>query len=197
MPLKPANHRPSLLTALLILSGLLLLVLPLALRWTYNQILPEWRARPYRPLILQTANRYGLDPLLLESLIWRESRFNPHRHGAAGESGLMQIRIDAMRDYCHAQRIPPMPPPALVDPATNLTIGAWYLARAFQRWSDRDDPRPFALAEYNAGLINARKWANDPTRASAATFQSRIAFPTTRRYIEDILSRVPPPPGVK
>jgi len=182
------------LTALLILGGFLLLVLPPALRWTYNQILPGWRARPYRPLILQTSDRYGLDPHLLESLIWRESRFDPHRRGLAGEIGLMQIRIDAMRDFCRSQRISPMPPADLGDPVTNLTIGAWYLARALQRWADRDDPRPFALAEYNAGLINARRWANEPDDASAAIFQSRIAFPTTRRYIEDILSRVPPPP---
>jgi soluble lytic murein transglycosylase len=189
------NRRPSLLTALMILGGFLLLVLPPALRWTYNQILPEWRARPYRPLIHQTSDQYGLDPRLLESLIWRESRFDPHRHGLAGEIGLMQIRIDAMRDYCRSQRISPIPASAMVDPATNLTIGAWYLARALRRWADRDDPRPFALAEYNAGLLNARKWANEPNGASAAVFQSRITFPTTRRYIVDILSRVPPPPN--
>jgi soluble lytic murein transglycosylase len=187
------NRRSHLLSALFLLAGLLVLASPFALRWTYNQILPDWRARPYRPLIHQISAGYGLDPRLLESLIWRESRFNPHRRGDAGEIGLMQIRLDAMRDYCRAQRISPISAADMADPSTNLTIGAWYLARALQRWSDRDDPRPFALAEYNAGLMHARKWANEPNRASAAAFQSRITFPTTRRYIEDILERLPSP----
>ena len=177
----------------MILGALLILGLPPAIRWTYNQILPDWRARPYRPLIRQVADRQGFDPRLLESLIWRESRFDPHCHGAAGEIGLMQIRPDAMRDYCRSQRISPLTLSALEDPATNLTVGAWYLARALQRWSDRDDPRPFALAEYDAGLANVRKWAAGLDTGSAAAFRNRITFPTTRRYIETILERVPPP----
>lgn len=193
MGLSMPTRRSPFLTAAIILGVMLLIGAPPAGRWIYNRFLPGWRARPYRPLIGQTADRYGLDPRLIESLIWRESRFNPLRRGTAGEIGLMQIRPDAMRDYCRAQRIPPIPLAHLADPVTNLTIGSWYLARAVQRWSDRDDPRPFALAEYNAGLVATRKWATEPGRASAAAFQARITFPTTRRYIEDILARVPPP----
>jgi len=175
---------------LILLAMFLLAGAPWALRWAFHRGLPAWRARPYRPLIAETAAPLRVDPRLVESLIWRESRFDPDRRGEAGEFGLMQIRPDAMRDYCRVRRIPPFDPADLADPATNLAVGVWYLARALDRWSDRDDPRPYALAEYNAGLVHARRWAGGSGRTSAAAFQSRIDFPTTRRYIDEILGRL-------
>lgn len=54
---------------------------------------PYWDARIQRwsALILQEADRRGLDADLVASLIWRESRGDPKAVGPAGAIGLMQI----------------------------------------------------------------------------------------------------------
>ena len=49
------------------------------------------------------------------------------------------------------------------------------------------DPLPPALAEYNAGRVNAERWASEGQ--TAREYWSGITYPTTRKYIQDILHR--------
>ena len=108
---------------------------------------------------------------------------------------LLEAPYLAASEWAEAEGRPPPGREELFDPWTNLRIGAWYLSRALQYWSDRDDPLPFALAEYNAGRSNAARWAGEG--AGAVEFWRGITYPTTRRYIRDILVRyrgVPFPP---
>ena len=66
-----------------------------------------------------------------------------------------------------------------------MAAGAWYLGRALRSWSARDAPVVFALAEYNAGRSNALRWAKDADDAEA--FLAAITYPSTRRYIQNVL----------
>lgn len=162
-------------------------VIGAGLLWTAKQCLPWYRSRPYRALIEKTAGDYKIDSHLLYALIWRESRFDPDRIGQAGELGLMQITPGAAHDFRKTKKIArELTPNDLLDPGTNLMIGAWYFARALNRWSDRDDPVPFALAEYNAGLSTVRRWMAVPGGNMSTGFVAAITYPTTRAYIETI-----------
>lgn len=155
--------------------------------WWWNR----WRERRYDPVILESARKYGVDPGLLKAVVWRESRFKPHVRGKAGERGLMQIREMAAQEWADAERIDPFEPESLMDPKTNLCAGAYYLQRLIRRYGHTDNPIPYALADFNAGRSNVLKWNRGPALTNAAVFVAQIGFPTTRKYVEDILARWP------
>jgi soluble lytic murein transglycosylase len=143
-------------------------------------------------LIAETAKKSGVEPALIKALIWRESAFHPDKMGADGERGLMQVGEAAATDWARAQKIETFMPPDLFEPRTNLEAGAWYLQRALDKWKERDDPVPFALAEYNAGASRIERWVSATgfgAKADSRDLMAAIDFPSTRRYIEDIVAR--------
>ncbi len=171
------------------------LLLALAVMGSLALALAGWRLydrhreHRYDPLIRNAAVLYGVDPGLVSAVIWRESGYRADRVGRAGEIGLMQVRGPAAREWARAAAVPDFQESHLFDPGTNILAGAWYLSRALRRWSGRDIPAAFALAEYNAGLTHARRWAAEPGADTAAGFQAAVTFPSTRAYIRDILNR--------
>ena len=146
------------------------------------------RAHRYDRLIVEISQEHGLDARLVSALIWRESRYDARCVGKAGEIGLMQVTEGAAGEWARAARVRPFRKETLFDPRTNVMAGCWYLARAIRLWSDRPDPLPYALAEYNAGRQNAVRWAGAAGQDGSAFIQS-ISYPTTQRYVKDILKR--------
>jgi soluble lytic murein transglycosylase len=150
------------------------------------------RYNQYDPLINDLARKNGVDPLLVKAIAWRESAFQTEKVGTSGERGLMQVGEAAARDWARALKVETFVPTDLFDPKTNLDAGSWYFKKALDRWKEKADPIPFALAEYNAGHARVERWINDTGRGSDATSADllhAIDFPTTRRYIEDITAR--------
>jgi soluble lytic murein transglycosylase len=146
------------------------------------------RIHRYDKLILEAGTTYGVDPRLIAAVIWVESRFRVDRVGQAGEIGLMQVTPAAAQEWATEEGKALFTVLDLFEPAVNIRAGTWYLGRALQRWGDRPDPLPFALAEYNAGRSNALRWSRECGSDSRA-FIEAITYPTTRRYIRDILQR--------
>ena len=147
------------------------------------------RERPCDPLIVQVARETGVDPFLIRALIWRESKFDPQTHGTADERGLMQVTPEVGEMWAKANKIANFQPDNLYDPATNIRAGTWYLNRALRHWSQTDDPVTFALAEYNAGPSNAQRWVDATNPQDHVAFMDRITYPSTRNYIEAILTQ--------
>ena len=145
----------------------------------------------YDRTIRQAALRYGVDPALVKAVIWRESGFKASARGKAGEIGLMQIRELAAIEWSAAERVRGFEMNQLLDPETNALAGTWYLAQLLQRYRDADDPVPYALADFNAGRSNVRRWLKEHPEAAtnAVAFVGAIGFPMTRRYVESIQRR--------
>jgi soluble lytic murein transglycosylase len=146
----------------------------------------------YEAIITDVANKHGLDPLLVKAIVWRESSFHPDKIGTVGERGLMQVGEAAAKDWALAEKIETFMPTDLFDPKTNVEVGTWYFKKALERWKQRDDPVPFALAEYNAGRVRVDRWVAETGRGGevrARDLMLAIDFPTTRRYVEDITAR--------
>ena len=146
----------------------------------------------YDEWIIQAASRYGVSPSLVKAVIWRESRFHPDMQGAHGERGLMQVTEGAAQDWARAEKIGIFVPADLMDPKTNIEVGTWYLANALRRWSGKDDPVPFALAEYNAGRTRVMRWEKTSGLGGgfgADGLHSIMDFPATRAYIRSIVDR--------
>lgn len=153
----------------------------------------------YDALIRDVAKRRGLDPMVVKAVVWRESRFRPGKVGLDGERGLMQITDAAAREWVKGEKIASFIPGDLFDPKVNLEAGSWLLARALHRYQDRDDPLPFALAEYNAGRSRVARWASEKDEgetgqaspgANSRELLAKINIPSTRHYVDTVQNRV-------
>jgi len=155
----------------------------------------EWmspaRFHQYDRFIRTVALEHHLDPMLVKAVVWRESRFDPKKHGSHGERGLMQVSERAANEWARENKIAGFSPDQLFEPNTNLQAGTWYLHRAMEQWTHQSDPIPFALAEYNAGASRAQRWSggNGLAEIPEHQFLQNIDFPGTRRYVESIIER--------
>jgi soluble lytic murein transglycosylase len=158
--------------------------------YTFFEWMSPARFHQYDRLIRAVAAEHHLDPMLVKAVVWRESRFDPRKHGSHGERGLMQVSEKAANEWARENKINNFQVEQLFDPKSNLEAGTWYLHRAFERWEAQSDPTPFALAEYNAGASRAQRWSgNGVADISVAAFLKKIDFPGTRKYVESIIER--------
>lgn len=97
------------------------------------------RSRQLEPLILNSAKRYGVDPRILRTVCFIESRYRLDAISPKGARGPMQFMPDTARRY------------GLRDPhdaRAAIDAGAHYLRDLLVRFNGRLD---LALAAYNAG----------------------------------------------
>ena len=121
----------------------------------------------YDDMILAAARKHQIDPLLVKSVIWKESTFNPL--ATSGKAfGLMQLTPSTGAMVASQQK---MPPPNLYDPATSIRLGTAYLADLQRRFGKLE----LALAAYNAG----------PTAVSQ--HNGIPPYPETQNYVQKIL----------
>ncbi len=156
---------------------------------------PMWRIHMamrqdrFDSMILRAAGENGCDPSLVKAVIWRESRFDPTVHGKDGELGLMQVMPSVAIEWAKARGLKDFNSSELLDPATNIRIGSWYLSKSIQQWVQASEPVPLALAQYNAGRSNVLKWVDAGSMGDAEHFIQQIQFPSTRSYVRDILTQ--------
>jgi soluble lytic murein transglycosylase len=139
--------------------------------------------------ILAAARKYGVDGALIKAVVWRESRFNPRAKGRSGEIGLMQIRDEAAQEWAKAEGILFFTHSQLFNPAKNTQAGTWYLRKLLGRYTNTDDPLPYALADYNAGRTHVLRWKTGAASTNSEAFLRQMTFPGTRNYIEAVMAR--------
>ena len=148
-----------------------------------------WLERSQDRPIRAAARRYGIEPALVKAIVWRESRFNPNARGRAQEFGLMQLQDEAAREWADAEHIAGFDHTHCFDPVTNTLAGTWYLRKLIRRYTNTDDPLPYALADYNAGRGNVLKWNKGAAETNSAAFIEQIRFPGTKSYVASVLQR--------
>jgi soluble lytic murein transglycosylase len=168
-----------------ILFSILLIVSVVAI-WLWRE---ERLEKQFIPQIRAAANRYGVDPLLVKAIVWRESRFNSDAHGTHGEIGLMQIREIAAQEWADAEHNPGFKHEHCLDPGTNTLAATFYLAKLLKRYAQTDDPLPYTLADYNAGRGNVLKWNTGAAATNNAVFIEQIGFPGTKAYVKSVRRR--------
>jgi beta-lactamase regulating signal transducer with metallopeptidase domain len=115
---------------------------PLGVSWLPASV------RRHEDAIARAAERHGVDPGLLAIMVYTESRGRADARSSAGARGLMQIMPSTAVEIAQARGLPAPAPAQLDEPAYNLDMGAWYIARQLER---HDDDLSLALAAYNAG----------------------------------------------
>jgi hypothetical protein len=116
---------------------------------------------PFGDSIRRAAERHGLDALLLASLVAAESSFDPLAVSSHGAIGLTQILPST------AER----PWELLTIPEINLDEGASYLKQLLDLY---DGDLELALAAYNAGPGNVRRFGGVPPFVETTHYVSRV-----------------------
>lgn len=137
----------------------------------------------FREITFNAANEFGINPLLMFSLIRQESLFNPAIFSAVGASGLAQIMPATGQENADLLKWPPAyNQNDLLRGEVSITLGAFYLDRIKDYLNGNLQA---ALAGYNAGPGNAESWLalaqNDPD-----LFLEVIRAEETQNYLMQI-----------
>jgi soluble lytic murein transglycosylase len=133
----------------------------------------------------RAAGPSGVEPALLMALVAAESGGDPEARSRAGAIGLCQLLPSTAAEVAHDLGIADYAPERLVEPALNLRLGAEYLARMLAAFEGEE---ALAIAAYNAGAANVRRWRQKAPDASPAEVIEREGFGETRRHVRKVLA---------
>lgn len=85
------------------------------------------RISPYDDIIQEAAQELGIDWLLMASIIFQESKFDPEVESWAGAKGLMQLTNNVIEEYEVGD---------VYNPEENIWAGARHLEWLMSYWSD-------------------------------------------------------------
>jgi soluble lytic murein transglycosylase len=140
--------------------------------------------RPYWDALSADAQKNGLDPYLVASLIRQESEFNPGAVSRANAYGLMQLLPSTGKSEARKEGIRHFTTNDLLNPATNLELGTLDLRRALDRYSGQVE---YALAAYNAGDSPVRQWIAMNDYKDIPEWVESIPYTETREYVQGII----------
>ena len=123
----------------------------------------------------------GIDLPVFYGLVREESHFSADIESHAGATGLAQLMPATAADMARRMRIED---PDLTDPATNLSIGGYYLSYLLGRF---DGDLLSALAAYNGGQGRVRRWVRENGALSGPLFHEAMPIRETRHYIRKVL----------
>ena len=118
----------------------------------------------------------------------QESSFDQNAVSHAGARGLMQLMPGTAREQAGKLGIS-YDSSRVHDPEINVMLGSAYFQRMLNTW---DGSVPLAVASYNAGPGNVRKWINaygDPRRGQVDVISwiEAIPFSETRGYVQRVI----------
>lgn len=120
--------------------------------------------QPYQIQIARAASTYQLDPALIRAVIHAESSFRPAIISSKGAIGLMQLMPQTAAHLGVAD--------AHV-PEQNIAGGSRYLAQLLKQYNGELN---LALAAYNAGASNVKRYNGIPPFAETQAYVNRVAI---------------------
>ena len=163
-----------------------------------RQDLPVWVARAARNKGTAFYVRPAYPTLTSTSLdgrLWslahgitrQESSFDRTAVSHAGARGLMQLMTGTAREQAGKMGVGYDAYRLTSEPDYNVMLGSAYFARLLDTW---DGNVPLAVASYNAGAGNVRKWINangDPRTGDVLRWIERIPFVETKGYVQRVI----------
>jgi len=138
---------------------------------------------PYWETIRAEAERRGLDPYLVASIIRQESGFEPATVSNAGAVGLMQIMPQEAERIATAAGLGEITRESLFDPMTNIAVGA---AEYSQKLAAMNGNHVLAIASYNAGEAAVQDWMQRTPIEDVDVFVESIPYAETRLYVKTV-----------
>ncbi|HYC94499.1 MAG TPA: transglycosylase SLT domain-containing protein, partial [Sphingomicrobium sp.] len=125
---------------------------------------------------------------LVHGITRQESSFDRAAVSHAGARGLMQLMPGTAREQAGKMGMGYDYARLTSDPSYNVMLGSAYFQRLVNNWGGN---YPLAVASYNAGSGNVRKWVNsygDPRgNVDIVSWIEKIPFEETRGYVQRVL----------
>lgn len=121
----------------------------------------------YKEIIEENCAKYDFNPSVMYALVRSESFFDADVQSVAGANGLTQLMVPTADDIARRLKKSDYD---IVDPATNVELGTWYLNNLYTRCNNS-----FLMAffSYNGGITRVRKWL----KGSMIEFGQKSAMP--------------------
>jgi len=151
--------------------------------WEAGILLPAFFPTGYQQQVTKHVATHPIPEPLVFAVIREESNFRPEVSSDAGAVGLMQIMPETAKDIGQTIRLK-VDPLQLTDPELNVRLGVTYLSRLLRRY---DGNLYLALAAYNGGPSNVRKWLQKNGINDIDHFVESISFDETRGYVKRVM----------
>ena len=125
---------------------------------------------------------------LTHGIARQESSYDPYAVSHAGARGTMQLMVGTAREEAGKMGVGFDSARLITDPDYNVMIGSSYFRRMMNMWGGSV---PLAVASYNAGAGNVRKWVNtygDPrSQVDVLKWIEAIPYTETRAYVQRVI----------
>ncbi len=139
----------------------------------------------FRDLVEKAAaSTRGLDPDLLQALMREESALDPNARSWAGALGLTQLMPSTAAMVAAELKMKRPSTAQIMDPATNLRLGATYLSGLVRRFNGALHS---AVGSYNAGPGAITRWWSARPDAPVDEWVEEIPLTETRGYVKRVL----------
>lgn len=147
-----------------------------------------WRLaypRPYWDQIRSAAVAQGVDPVLLISLMRRESRFDPDARSPVGAVGLFQIMPYTATEIGPTAGVGAPAESSLNKPEVSAAIAARLVSRLQKQFGKNLAP---LVAAYNAGEDRVAEWWESARDLPEDWFVDSIPYTETRGFVREVLT---------
>lgn len=135
--------------------------------------------------VTREAKSRELDPSWVYAVARQESAMSSDARSPVGAMGLMQLMPSTGKAVAKQLNFPMTDTEQLLEPATNIRLGAYYLRQVLDQFNHN---AVLATAAYNAGPHRVTRWTPEQGSLDADIWVENVPFNETRQYVRRVLA---------
>ena len=139
--------------------------------------------RAWEPAVAKASRSTSVPEELIWGIMRAESHYRQDAQSPVGALGLMQIMPFTGRKVASLLNIGGFETRSLLEPETNIRLGARFLQRLLEKFSGSV---PLTAASYNAGPHRVNAWVRNFGSLDMDEFIEHIPFVETRNYVKRV-----------